>query len=298
MSNEYSSLMATAVESTGIKYVSARDKLVADRAYERDLRGSARSQQDWESAWIARIVLGWQADKDLYRQAEEFIAGKLSGPRPITGKFSVQQRADAVAGLGDGVVPRLVEVVWKTREYPDDARLSTVFAALRNLAPTGAALPLRTLLDRETPPAYRHGAITTFGVLRDLTAAGRIRVISQDQKEDEQIRIAALRAVSRYDSPDLLPNLASVVRTSTEPKELRVAAAELIAGSSDPKTRETIHDLINAREDPDVLAALVDGLRDHGDDSSLPVLYRLREQTTDEELRQVIDDTIEWLEAD
>lgn len=61
------------------------------------------------------------------------------------------RRAGKLAGLGVGVAPRLIEVVWKTMEYPDDARLGAVFAALEKFAMPETYPPLRTLLDPATP---------------------------------------------------------------------------------------------------------------------------------------------------
>lgn len=296
MNDYFPQTLAKAVQATGADYMEARNGLVQTLQFHEQLRGVMRSSQVWQEVWVARIAIGWREHADLYRQAEALIDGQLSGPRNITGTFSVDQRAKAVTMLGPDVVPRLVEIVWKTQEYGDDPRLSTVSRSLRLFRLQETAAPIRTLLAPETPSHYRHSAIATLGELQDEQSAFMIRTFAQDSTEDEEIRISALNAYAQYEQPDLYSVLSAILSNSHEPEELRIHAARILIGRDDPDTRDLFHDMIGALPEGRLLTELVDGLQRHGNDESIPLLQDLKTRTTDEVLRQITDETIEWIE--
>jgi len=296
MSADFAELLGQAVTSTGAQYQAARDALVRAAEFEPDLRRVAATTEPWEDSWVARIALGWLEHADLFGRAAEFIEGKLPGPVPLSGTFSPDRRAQKLVELGPAVAPRLVEIAWKTREYPDDGRSGAVFAALESLALPDTFVPLRTLLGRETALPYRQGAIAVLGSTADSGATAGLRSIALDTSDPEEVRAAALDAYAKHQPDDLFDVAASVLRNATEPRELRITAAESLIQRHDPGTRALLHEVIQSTADTELLVTLVDGLAEHGDSSSVELLRALAARTTDEVLLDVIEETISALE--
>lgn len=293
MNADFTRSLALAVQTTGAAYKDARHVLVHTLEFDTDLQRVIKSSRSWEEVWVARIAIGWRQNADLYHDAEVLIDGQLSGPKPITGKFSVGQRIKAVAGLGPEVAPRLIEMVWKTKEYNDDMRLGTVFGVLGQLGLSDIAPPLRTLLTPTTPSIYRHAAITTLGQMHDGQVFSQFKMIARNAAETEGIRLAALNAYSQYDQPELYGFLSSILRNSREPEELRDFAAGILIKREDPDTRLLFHEIIRTSSEGQLLITVADGLRKHGNKESLPLLEALKKRTSDEVLHEVIDETIE-----
>ncbi len=296
MNADFAELLQRAVTSTGPEYQSARDSLARTGEYLPDLRRIAGTTEPWAEAWVARIALGWVEQPVLFARAADFIEGKLPGPVPLSGTFSPDRRGQKIAELGPQVAPGLIEIVWKTREYPDDGRLGAVFVALETLALPETCPPLRTLLDRATPRHYRHGAIAVLGSMADPGAAEALRSIAVDTADDEEIRAAALDAYAATQPDDLFDLTASTLRNAGAPPELRQTAARILIDRRDPGTRELFHEIIRSGADEDLLVTVVDGLAQHGDSTSIKLLQDLSSRTTSDVLRHVVEETIAALE--
>lgn len=295
MDTDFSELFDAAVQSEGSIYLQVRDRLVKTPNLDTVLCQILISGGKWERIWVARIILGWREKTSLYNKATKLINGQLEGPKPITLEFGVSARANAVAALGDDVAPRLVEIVWKTKECDDDAEIGAVFGALRRLKIPETASPIRALLAPSTPQNYRHSSITTLGDLHDVRAISYIKKILQDSTENEWIRVAALHAYTKFNVKDVYRVLCFHIFNKNNPENLRINAAELLAWRDDLDTREFFHQLIHVSAEGELLQTLVDGLGKHGNEKSLTILNDLFVKTSDEDFQQLIEETIDTI---
>ncbi len=294
MPDDFHALLDTAVQSRGSDYREARDALTNTEDYHTDLGEVLYTTDDWRTRWVARIALAWRTDADLFGEADTYLRGDLEGPRPITGTFGVEPRARRVRGLGDDVIPRLVEAAWKTQEYDRHAR-GAVFEALSTFddpeteEKASIRPPLRSLFAAEHPEGYRTAAILTLGDLNDTESAAPLRDLLYDQEEPTPVRTAALTAYVSLERDDTLDTLKNVLKNDTNPESLRVEAASHLLVREVPGIRDLFHDLIPTVDEGLLLITLVDGLDTVGDDTSIPVLNTLQERVDDDYLLDLID---------
>lgn len=294
MNNDFQSLFDTAVQTRGSDYLQARNALTSTDRYQSDLREVLHSPDKWNDRWVARIVLAWHTDADLFAEADTYLRGDLEGPRPITGEFGVDPRVRRVVGLGETVRPRLVEAAWKTQEYEGYAR-GAVFQSLQKLDDPDAAEdasvrpPLRNLLSPKTPKGYRTAAILTLGDLHDTESARLLHDILTDPSESTSARTAALDAYSSLDRPDAIETLKDVLENGSNPESLRVEAASRLIRREESGTRALFHNLIPTVSNGLLLITLVDGLETIGDETSISVLKTLQGESDDDYLLNLID---------
>jgi len=292
MAIDFDKVFQKAVESEGGDYLAARDQLILAANGDVFLKKEIGNPQ-WERRWVARIADGWRTNAPLYDRTNSYIDGKITGPLPITGKFGIDKRAKKVESLGADVVPRLVEIIWKTKEYQDAERISTVFAALTRLEARDAIPPLRSLTHRGVPELYRGKAIATLGYLTDKASAPEFQSIVKDPLETIYIRDTALRAYVRTSASNPADLLIDVLRDAKNPASLRNTAASLLVYQEDDRIKDVFHHILKGTPDEELQKTIIDGLGRHGDKESMQLLEDLMQTTTNDATKMIIEDSID-----
>ncbi len=292
MAIDYNKVFEKAVESEGEDYLNARDQLIIAPNGLDYLRQEAMNVK-WERALTARIVTGWRTNAVLYDKANQYIDGKISGPLPATGEFGIHQRVLEITNLGKDVVPRLVEAVWKTKEYQDDTRVGTVFAALQKLDARDAILPLRLLMDSKTSESYRGRAIATLGHLRDKDSATAFKNIASNHSETDYIRNVAITAYVDSAKDSASPLLIELLLDTKNPLSVRDTAASLLVYQEDDRIRDVFHHVLKGKPDEELQKTIIDGLGRHGDKESMQLLEDLMQTTVDDATKMIIEDSID-----
>lgn len=129
----------------GESYRAARDEFLANASAEswKMLRTVASRTvdhaSDWRRIWIARAIVAWNDSPQVCLKVTRYMRGELDhrGPCPsAAGAWDGPARADDIAALGPGAIPRVVEMLIATRDFRDDdgLQLPALILAL-NLAP-------------------------------------------------------------------------------------------------------------------------------------------------------------------
>ena len=149
----FDQLYSTMLSGEGADYIAARDYILSSN----DLRNEAPQgvaartvSDDWHSVLVGAILMGWINNEEQFKTCRYYAQGNLPGRRPLPG-FTVQHRAKAIADMGRSITPRILEMLWKSREYRGSDESSSLLAALRLLLDRRAVEPLIELLEREHP---------------------------------------------------------------------------------------------------------------------------------------------------
>lgn len=297
---QFDSSFQAAVNDTGEPYLKARTTII-DTGAQAIPRLKARQtpSADWKTGMVADIMLGWLTEKDLFEKCTRYVKGDLPGEPPITGKFTLLDRAKAVANLGKDVVPRLLEMIIKTREASDIDETGAVFGALSLLGDQRAVMPLLELLQSEKDADRKIGAASVLGRLRDVIAVQPLQGILLDGKQPTALRATA--AVSLGELRDLRASvpLQNVLLDKTNLLELREAAVRAIdilgdPGASGALVRALPQALAEADEDdPSFPLIIIETLGKLGEASSLALLNDLAKKHSDEFIREAAQEARE-----
>ncbi|MEV0619069.1 HEAT repeat domain-containing protein [Nonomuraea sp. NPDC050404] len=182
---EFEELFASCVRESGSAYVAARETILStpdDPVVRVGLRRKA-SSSDPETATNAGILLGWLMHGHLYRMAASVMedrAGTIVGLTPAPGRLALELTA-----LGRSIVPRLVEMLTKSREFSSPTDIRIILQALVELHDPAAIGPLLRFFDTVRDDATRVPVLTALSTLGD-TGDPQVTAIARRLLDDEE----------------------------------------------------------------------------------------------------------------
>lgn len=284
----------------GAAYIEARDKILALDAAPRaqavsGLQQAKADPSDWQRQLTAEILLGWLTDTGTFRQCDAFVRGELPGPAPLPG-FKVSHRAEAIAELGEAVVPRVLERLWKTGEHADGAERAALFGALQKLEDRRAVMPMIALLeDKASSGDVQSSAASVLSVIGDPRGLEPVLRLAQDRTAAADARVPAIRCLGRFHDPRASDALVAVLRRDDLPLEERQAAADGLRSRSDAATRPAVVDVLQKAEDRVIRITLIKTLGDIGTAADIPPLQKLA--AGNPQLKVDVDDAVEDIQT-
>lgn len=265
-----------AVESDSDAYIAARDAILKQPAEAPVFLAARRASLDWKTALVAEIAAGWLEHAQLFRQCTDYVHGKIPTiVPPITGKLVARARVPAVSGLGRAVVPRLLEMLWKTRDWGDQDGLATVFGVLNKFQDARAAPVLIEIARGDKDQSLRNLAAASLGRFPASQAAPVLLALLKNPSEPEMVRANAAIGLGSLGAREAAPTLRAIVLDRKLDQEFREAAIRALHAMRDTESSATLVEALSGAEDVTWIVMLVDTLADLGNAASLPALRDL-----------------------
>ncbi len=276
-----------AVQETGVPYSRARQDILDMGTQALSvLQSKQMVSADWQTTLVSAILIGWLTRPDLFHQCAQYARGNLPGRLPITGKFTAAQRANAIARLGPDTVPRILEMLLKTREYQNEEESAALFGALVRIGDKSAVLPLIELLHTSRDTAIKTMTAGTLGQLRDPRATPPLRDVLLDEGQPTALRATAALSLGELRDEGVLRPLQDILLEETNSVELRKAAARALEKLGNVQASRALVESLNKIEDLVLLQIVVEALGKLGDEAALEPLHNLANTHEDEFIQE------------
>jgi hypothetical protein len=278
--NTFEALFPIAASSRGMSYVQAKSQFLALAGRERKktlarLKLAGQDSSDWQRQLTALILAGWLERKASFAQCGIFARGDLPGPEPLPG-FTAKHRATAIAQLGKEVTPRVLEMLYKNREYADETQRSALFGALVELEDDRAVMPMVALAEDEgTEGEVRVEALNVLAWLGDPRGLDAVLRLANDRDVDAAVREPAIRALAGFGDPRAADGLFDILGNNAVALSDRRAASGALAIMCNPATRERLRAAIPQAEDQQIKLDLIAALGQAGTKEDQPFLAKL-----------------------
>lgn len=292
--DEFTQLFQTCVAREGNEYVAARDAILAAGAAVRAHIAAKLEAADWREQLPAHILAGWLDHRAVFEQAADIVRGYPSDRMlvtPIGGTFTPAERAQSLAGMGAVIVPRLLEMLLKTKEYADTAELQAILQALHALRDDRAVLPLANLVGLRAPDPARVFALGVLGSLRDPRAFDAVQLAFASPENSVAVRGAAAVALGLFADRRATAGLLAALRDPTEDASVRRHAARGLGYLGDPAAGDALAALLRGEQPPEMALTIVQALGRLGGSSALAALEEAGRTHTDATVRRAAEGT-------
>ncbi len=277
----FEQLFASATTQRGADYQKARDQILALEKQAEvlgKLAGFAADATDWRKQLTAEMIHDRVADEATYESCLARAAGELGEPRPLGG-FTIKHRADAIAGLGEAVVPGVLEQVWKLDADPAGTETAAFFGALERLQDTRSVLPMIELTEKPHPTENRASAVSVLSRLGDPRGFEVVLRLAGDVRIPELLRGQSIRVLGRFDDTRASQQLTAILLDEHDTDGAHLAAAEGLGERLDPATRSAVAQALDRADADDLCLALVNVLGEIGIKQDIPALERVVERS-------------------
>lgn len=284
-----------AVITTGQEYLKARDNILASGPAALAMLEPIKQSQDWKSALVADILTGWLTERSRFDQCTQFVQGKLSGRPPITGQFTPNQRISAILQLNRLVVPRLLEMATKSREFGAESETAAIFGSLTRFKDFRAVLPLIELL--QDPDGHiRELAASSLGELEDRRAVPPLLDLLRDEGHPAHEREAAGMSLGTLGATEASADLEKIVVDERVDSSFRTTAASSLVEIKSAQAVPLLNQVLRKTPDQALASALIEMLADAGDSSSIATLRGVEQGHADPQVREAAKSARERIE--
>jgi len=274
--DQFEAAFAATLAEVGAPYLQARQTILFEGSAALPwLEAKRASTADWNTILHVDILTGWLKSRSQFELCLDYIRGNLPGSPPITGTFTPVQRADAVAGLGAEVTPRLLEMILKSDEAADPKERASVFGALTRLRDRRAVPPLIALLGPERDPALRRSAAGALGHLEDARAVPPLLSLLRNPSETENVRCSAATSLGFLGAREASSTMQEVLLSPASGLELRKAVVGALDQLGDTRAAQALNEALPRSDDLVLLQLVIEALGKLGGPSSLGALERL-----------------------
>jgi HEAT repeat protein len=290
---EFNRLFQTCVERDGGEYRTARDAILAQAPATRAQIAAKLAATDSREQGVAQMLLGWIDQTDLWGQVLDVVRGRLTGNMGgqfLGGTMPPMGRARSLAAMGTAIVPRLLEIMLKTREYGDSAGLQAIIQAIELLRDDRTVRPLVDLVAQSRNDQARVFALAALGTLRDPQAFDAAQGVFANRANSPELRSAAAVALGRLADRRATAGILSALQDPTEHADVRRYAARALGYMGDPAATSALAALLRTDQPPEFALTIVQSLGKLGDQTALAALDAFRATTTDDTARRAADE--------
>ncbi|WP_437940499.1 HEAT repeat domain-containing protein [Sorangium sp. So ce341] len=279
-----------AARRSGAAYRRARRELVhAGTASEAFARRAAQEGRHWKTRLTAQMLLGWMRGPKQCRKVAQLMRAAPEVMPPcgnVTGRWSAADRGEAIAALGSRAVPRILEILLKTREVEGPVEVEALYDALARLRDPRSVRPLLEVLRGHAAAPERALAARVLARLDD----GAIfhALVRELMRSDNagSIREACAEALSDAADARSLAPLLKVARGRCNALALRGTAVVGLAALGDTRAGPSLVRSLDLETDEELLALILQALVSVGDRTALPAMRRIAEGHPDPYLRR------------
>jgi HEAT repeats len=284
---EFPQLFQTAVETEAEEYIAARDAILALGEAVRGQIAAKLDATDWREKLVAQILSGWLDHRAVFHEVTKTVKGRPAENavvKPVSGTYPPTQRAQKLERMGQQIVPRLLEIVMKSKEYSDIAQLQTVVQALNALHDERAVMPLANLVMGKLEPA-RVFALGALGKMRDPRTFDVVESAFANLDNSPGVRGAAAVALGMFSDRRATNRLLAALRDSTEHEAVRRYAARGLGYLGDPAAGDALAEMLRNEQPTEMALTLVHALRKLGGPTAIAALEETGRSHSDESIR-------------
>jgi HEAT repeats len=293
MSNgDFGQQFQTCATSEGTSYLVARDAILAMGAAVRPQIEAKLGASDWREQLVAQILLGWLDNRQLYDQAKTIVQGTPSQrlfANPIAGTFPPTDRARSLKEMGTAIVPRLLEMLLKSREAVDVAEIQAIFQTLTALRDDRSVMPLNDLAGRTALEPARIFALGTLGTMKDPRSFPVVQSVLASQQNSSDVRGAAAVALGMFEDRRATSVLLALLRDTTEDEGVRRHAVRGLGYLGDPSAGEALAALLRSEQPSQMALTVVQALSRLGGPTAIAALEETGRSHADLGVRQAAD---------
>ena len=291
---DFAQQFQTCATGEGTPYLVARDAILALGAAVRAQLDAKLDASDWHEQLAAQILTGWLDNRQLFDQVKTIVQGLP--PRnvlslPITNTFPPSDRARSLKAMGAAIVPRLLEMLLKSKEVFDVAETQAVFQTLNGLRDARSVMPLADLLGRAASEPARMFALGTLGTLKDPRTFQTVQTQLANQSNSANVRSAAAVSLGMFQDQRATPVLLALLRDTTESDIVRRGAVRGLSYTGDASATEAIAALLRGEQPPEMALTLVQALGKLGGPTAIAALEQAGTSHADQTVRQAADST-------
>ncbi len=213
--------------------------IVALRAAAAPPIGSADSGR---TQWIARALVAWHDSPQVCAQVTRYVHGEIDHRgvcHDALGAWDARVRANDAIALGAAALPRVVEMLWCTRDFRDDdgQQLSALMLVLQTAEPSETEALLVEALRSDASLSIRMAAAQWLGESPTESRDAELLDVLVAPANPWALRAECLGAL--HDRRDLDASLLNIVQHPDEPSGLKAAAISALA-QRDPTTAASV----------------------------------------------------------
>lgn len=289
---DFAQLFQTCVTRESTEYVVARDAILAMGAAVRSQLEAKLDASDPREQLVAQIVLGWLDNRALFEQVKKIVQG-LPSPRmltlPVSTTFSPGDRARSLRELGTAIVPRLLEMLLKSKETFDVAEIQAIFQTLTALRDPRSVMPLADLVGRRALEPARIFALGTLGTMKDPRTFQTVQSVLASQQNSSGVRAAAAVALGMFEDVRATPVLLALLRDTTEDEAIRRYAVRGLSYVRDASATDALAGLLRSDQSPQMALTLVQALGKLGGPVAIAALDEAGRSHADPGVRQAAE---------
>jgi HEAT repeat protein len=293
MSNgEFAQLFQTCITRENREYVVARDAILAMGAAVRPQIDVKLDAVDWQEQMVAQILAAWLDNRILFGQVMSIVNGSSSEymlVSSISGTWPPADRAGGLRALGSVVVPRLLEILLKSKETSEVAGIQAILQALNGLRDARAVMPLANLVGKQVVEPARILALGVLGTFKDARTFETVRSALANLDNSAGVRSAAAVALGLFEDRRATPALLAALRDPTENDAVRRQAARGLGYLRDPAASNALAGMLRSEQPPEMALTLVQALGKLGGSIAVAALEEAGRSHSDEGIRHAAE---------
>lgn len=290
----YSSMM----EQTGSSYIKSRDTILMSSELRKEAIQKAKEKAmigaDWRTQRTVEILSGWVNNQEQFNLCKEYAEGNLPGRPPLPG-FTVHHRAKAIAALGPSITPRIIEILWKSKEYKDLSESSALLVAAKLLKDKRLVEPLVELIKGEEPEDIQAISMAVLAAINDNNAFEFIHQYVKQTKGEGPVRLQAIIALGAFENRKSTDVLESILANSDLALAEHLSAAEGMLSQPQVFSRETVLQRLENAWDEGLVLNLVSIMGHIGIRDDIPALKQKAHLS--EMVGDYVEEAIEEIES-
>jgi hypothetical protein len=286
-------LFEQAVANTGRAYINARNDILKRPADARlFFNQKAFAPEDWLGARTAEIIQGWINNKAQFEQAGRFAEGKVMTKR-ASGHPRSEEMAERLAGMGDTVVPRIIEKILKDTENRSEYSYDVLFQAITMLNDTRTYEPLQAIIkDSSKEPILRSLATDALVSMHVTDIDAVLKQILNDTNENKQYRAEIPPYLMALSAETHTEYVIAMLNDTETPSFIRAAAAESLGFGSPQTVKPVLEKTVVEEVDSSVKKGALTALQKVGDENTISLLQDLDKKGAPKEIRDLLQRTI------
>jgi HEAT repeat protein len=289
---DFAQQFQTCATSEGTPYLVARDAILAMGVAVRSQLDAKLDASDWREQLAAQILIGWLDNRELFEQLKKLVQG--TPPRgiltsPISDTFTPSDRSRNLRALGTTIVPRLLEMLLKSKEVFAVAETQAIFQTLNALRDPRSIMPLADLVGRAAAEPARIFALGTLGTMKDPRTFQTVQSQLANQTNTAGVRASAAVALGMFEDQRATPVLLALLRDTTEADIVRRNAVRGLSQLGDPSASEALAALLRSEQPPEMALTLVQALGKLGGPTAIAALEETGRSHAEVTVRQAAE---------
>jgi hypothetical protein len=282
-------LFVIALASEDESYLNARNKIldIGNEALPYLYKKSV-IKNDWRTNLVADMLITCISEASLCNEVSKLMQGYIRTkglPFALNKESSESARGVAIAALGPKAIPRILEILIKTKEYSNATELGALLIALGKHKDARTITPLIEFLRYQPNINAKIWTTTALGQIGHPQALDILSENLQDSSNDMALRTASAEALGLIKDPRVFWLLLKIAANDQNDTKLRMSAIWSLTLQPDKRAPAALAKQLLKEKDQQVQLELITALAEIGNKSSLSALNHMIKYSRSKEVR-------------